>query len=137
MWSNGESKKKKKKKVIFPNNCVRKGFAVSFPGKTRIKGTGRKINDIVTEELSLSLGMIFELYWWIVIRYFSLAPLLSVLNAYHLVLDGGVTDRGLDGGGRKGGEGEAGESGRRKEAVIQLKSQATLVPQSLNLHIVM
>lgn len=109
---------------------MRKGFAVSSPGKTRIKGTGKKINDIVTEVLSLSLPMIFELYWGIVIRYFSLAVLVSVLNAYHLVLDDSVTDRGLKKEGRQW-------EGRREEAVIQLKSLPTLVSQSLNLHIVM
>ena len=63
--------------------------------------------------------------------------LVSVLNAYHLVLDDSVTDRGLEeeeeeGGGRGGSERE-----RREEAVIQLKSLPTLVSQSLNLHIVM
>lgn len=76
--------------------------------------------------------MIFELYWCIVIRYFSLAALLSVLNAYHLVLDDSVTDSGLE---REGEEG--GRERERDEAVIQLKSLVTLVSQSLNLHIVM
>lgn len=94
--NNPPQEQKKKKKVIFSFICLRKGFAVSSPSKTRIKGTGKKINDIVTEVLSLSRPMIFELYWWIVIRYFSLAALVSVLNAYHLVLDAGVTDRGLE-----------------------------------------
>lgn len=51
------------KKVIFSFICLRKSFAVSSPSKTRIKGTEKKINDIVTEVLSLSLPMIFELYW--------------------------------------------------------------------------
>lgn len=94
------------KKVIFSFICLRKSFAVSSPSKTRIKGTEEKINDIVTEVLSLSLPMIFELYWWIVIRYFSLAALLSVLNAYHLVLDDSVTDSGLEREGRRGAERE-------------------------------
>lgn len=94
------------KKVIFSFICLRKSFAVSSPSKTRIKGTEEKINDIVTEVLSLSLPMIFELYWWIVIRYFSLAALLSMLNAYHLVLDDSVTDSGLEREGRRGAERE-------------------------------
>lgn len=59
----GRGQRKKKKEVIFSFICLRKGFAVSSPSKTRIKGTAKKINDIVTEVLSLSLPMIFELYW--------------------------------------------------------------------------
>lgn len=112
----GRGQEKKKKKVIFSFICWRKGFAVSSPSKTRIKGTGKKINDIVTEVLSLSPAMIFELYWWIVIRYFSLAALLSVMNAYHLVLDDSVTDRGLKREGKlveEGGVGGLRESERK------------------------
>ena len=56
-------KRRGEKKVIFSFICLRKVFTVSSPSKTRIKGTGKKINDIVTEVLSLSLPMIFELYW--------------------------------------------------------------------------
>lgn len=58
-----EREREKKKKVIFSFILLRRGFAVSSPSKTRIKGTGEKINDIVTVVLSLSLPMIFELYW--------------------------------------------------------------------------
>lgn len=68
-----------------------------------------------------------------------------MLNAYHLVLDSGVTDRGLEmevgggggGGGWMDGGGWWGGESEREEAVIQLKSRPTLVSQSLNLHIVM
>lgn len=134
----GRGQKNKKEKVILSFICLRNGFAVSSLAKTRIKETAKKINDIVTEVLSLSLPMIFELYWGIVIRYFSLAVLVSMLNAYHLVLDDSVTDRGLETEGKlwEGMEG-AQIDRKREEAVIQLKSLVTLVSQSLNLHIVM
>lgn len=94
--------------------------------KTRIKGTRGEINDIVAEVLPVSQHMIFELYRWIVIRYFSWAA----PDAHHLVPDDSVTDREAGGGGGGGGGGEGGP-------FSCWKARRLYVAQSLNLHIVM
>lgn len=96
---NKESLEEDKKRLSFLLS-VWEGALQAPPSKTRIKGTG-EINDVVTEVLSLSLPVIFELYRWIVIRYFSLAELVAVLNACHLVLEDGVTDRAFGEGGKR------------------------------------
>lgn len=60
-----KKKGKKKDLYVFGN-----GFSDLVPSKRWINTTGRKINDIVTVALALSPAILFELYCWIIIRYF-------------------------------------------------------------------